>query len=51
MDLWDFAGDLVVKSLLCNGGDTSLIPGQGPEITHALEQPLSLRTLEPTCPK
>ena len=51
MYLWDFAGGLVVKSLLCNGGDTSLIPGQGPEIPHALEQPLSLRTLEPTCHK
>lgn len=47
MYLWDFAGSLVVKSLPCSGGDASLIPGQGPEIPHALEQPLSLHTLEP----
>ena len=49
MYLRDSAGGLVVKSLPRNGGDTSLIPGQGPEIPQALEQPLSPRTLEPTC--
>ena len=45
--LWDFARSLVVKSPPCSGGDTNLIPGQGLEMPHALEQPLSLHTPEP----
>ena len=27
--IWDFPGGSVVKNLLCNAGDTGLIPGQG----------------------
>ena len=34
----NFLGGLMVKSLPCNPGDTSLIPGQGTKIPHQMEQ-------------
>ena len=35
--LWgDFPGDIVVKNLPSNIGETSLIPGMGTRIPHAL---------------
>ena len=36
--LWDFPGGPVVKSLPCNAGDMSSIPGQGTKTPHAQEQ-------------
>ena len=33
----DFTGGPVVKDLLCNAGDVSVIPGQGTKIPHASE--------------
>ena len=45
---WDFPGSPVVRNILCNAGDTGLIPGQGIKIPHATKQ-LSPNTLESVC--
>ena len=36
--LRDFPGGPMVKNLLCNAGDTGLIPGRGTKIPHAVRQ-------------
>ena len=46
----DFPGGPVVKNRPSNAGDMGSVPGQGTEITHAVEQ-LSLCTKDPEQPK
>ena len=36
--LWVFPGSSVVKIPPCNEGDMDSIPGQGTEISHAMDQ-------------
>ena len=36
--IWDFPGGPVVKNLICNAGNKSLIPSRGTKIPHAANQ-------------